>query len=112
MKRIEEYRKTATIYLVPNLRNGNSLRVEFGGCFDSGDIKRLVEKLRYLGFSCNEAVSHDSLTPDYPNIVDIVLSLCIDEKKVAHDLLIYLEDLLGKDQVINRVPKKTTKSGN
>ena len=108
MKRIEEYRKTATIYLVPNLRNGNSLRVEFGGYFDSGDIKRIVEKLRYLGFSCNEAVSHDSLTPD-PNILDIVLSLCIDEKKVARDLLIYLEDLLGKDQVINRVSQKTTK---
>lgn len=111
MKRISEYRKPATIYLVPGLRNGNSLRVEFRTVLDttlglenledSKTTKDILDRLRSLGFSCTVTTSHSNFT-HHPNVIDIALDLCTDEKEVIHDLFIYLETVLGKDQVIDR----------
>ena len=107
MKEINEYRKSATIYLVPNLRNGNSLKIEFrtlfGEVLDDGKaiLNDIMDKLRSLGFSCSEAESHFNNTQNY-NIIDISLDLCTDEKEIAQDLFVYLETVLGKDQVIDR----------
>jgi len=110
MKEISEYRKSATIYFVPNLRNGNSLKIEFGN-FDVDIFNNVLKKLRNLGFSCSEAVSHSNCI-GRPNIIDISLDLCVDEKEVAHDLFNYLETKLGKDQVIDRIRSTIRKENN
>ena len=111
MKEISEYRKSVTIYLIPNLRSGNSLRVEFGGLFDIAVFKDTLVRLRRLNFSCAEASSPSNVV-EQPNIIDVALDLCVDESEVANDLYIYLETVLGKDRVINRIRstiKKETK---
>lgn len=117
MKIIDEYKKPATIYLVPNLRNGNSLRIEFRTVFDavlddgSKIISRTLERLRGLGFSCTATTSHSNYT-SHSNVIDIALDLCTDEREVAHDLFIYLETVLGKDQVIDRTRSIIKKENN
>jgi hypothetical protein len=105
MKEVSEYRKSATIYLIPNLRSGNTLKVEFSGFFDIAVFKDILAKLRYLGFSCSEASSPSNIIGQ-PNIIDIALDLCVDEKEVANDLFIYLETVLGKYEIINRIVTK------
>jgi len=103
MKEINEYRKSATIYFVPNLRNGNSLKIEFTLPFANAVFSDILQELRKkFGFSCSEANSHFNTTTK-PNIIDISLDLCIDEREVAQDLFNYLETILGKDQVIDRI---------
>jgi hypothetical protein len=111
MKEISEYRKSATIYLVPNLRNGNSLKIEFGGLFDIDVFKSVLKRLRSLGFSCSEAVSHNNLIGQ-PNIIDIALDLCVDEREIAEDLFNYLGTLFGKDQVIDRIRSTIRRESN
>ena len=105
MKNIEEYTKSANIYLIPNVRSGNSLKVEFGGFFDISVFENVLTKLRKLGFNCSTEVSSSSIMGQ-PNIIDIALRLWVDEREVASDLFIYLETVLGKDEVINRVTTK------
>lgn len=103
MKEISEYRKSVTIYLIPNLRSGNTLKVEFTAPFANVVFSDVLEKLRKLGFSCAELSSNSS---QKSNIIDIALDLCTDEREVAQDLFVYLETVLGKDRVINRIVTK------
>ena len=49
MKEISEYRKSATIYLIPNLRSGNTLKVEFTTPFANAVFSDVLKELRKLG---------------------------------------------------------------
>jgi FKBP-type peptidyl-prolyl cis-trans isomerase (trigger factor) len=103
MKEVSEYRKSVTIYLVPNFRSGNTLKVEFTVPFANAVFSDVLKELRKLGFSCAELSSSSS---QKSNIIDISLDLCVDEREVAQDLFAYLETVLGKNEVINRIITK------
>ena len=114
MKEIAEYKRPITIYLVPNLRNGNSLRVEFNILFNSVVWKSVFDstltQLRKLGFSCTPTISHSNLTEEF-NIIDIALDLCTDEREVVSDLVKYLEIMTFEGSVLDRT-RSTIKKEN
>lgn len=114
MKELTEYKRPITIYLVPNLRNGNSLKVEFNILFGDVVFKSVLDstfnKLCKLGFSCSLAKSQFNATESF-NIIDISLDLCTDEREVTHDLIGYLEIVTFKDAVLDRV-RSTIKKEN
>lgn len=112
MKNINEYRKSVTIYLVPSVRSGNSLRIEF--CppyeFGHGFTKAILENLRKLDFSCSESNSQYNSTQHF-NVIDMILDLCVDERKVIDDVIEYLETYLGENSVLDRT-RSTIKKEN
>lgn len=115
MKEVTEYKKPITIYLVPNLRNGNSLKVEFNILFGDVIFKSVFDstfnKLCKLGFSCNTVKSVSNST-ESPNIIDIALDLCTDEREVVHDLINYLEIVTFEGSVLDRVRTTMKKENN
>lgn len=115
MKEIKEYKKPITIYLVPHLRNGNSLKIEFNILFGDVVFKSVLDsvfnKLCKLGFSCSLAKSQWNSTESF-NIIDIALDLCTDEGKVVHDLIKYLEIMTFEGSVLDRVRTTIRKENN
>lgn len=106
MENLAEYKRPITIYLVPNLRNGNSLKVEFNILFGDVVFKSVfdstLDKLRKLGFSCTPTISQSNSTEEF-NIIDVALDLCTDEREVVHDLIKYLEIMTFEGSVLDRV---------
>lgn len=115
MKNLTEYKKPITIYLVPNLRNGNSLKVEFNILFDDVVFKPVFDstfdKLCKLKFSCSLAKSQFNSTESF-NIIDVSLDLCTDERKVVEDLIKYLEIMTFEGSVLDRVRTTIRKENN
>jgi hypothetical protein len=115
MKEIAEYKRPITIYLVPNLRNGNSLRVEFNILFNSVVWKSVFDstlsQLRKLGFSCTPTIGHSNPTEEF-NIIDIALDLCTDEREVVPDLVKYLEIITFEGSVLDRTKTIIRKENN
>jgi hypothetical protein len=115
MKEVAEYKRPITIYLVPNLRNGNSLRVEFNIIFNEVVFKSTFDstlsKLRKLGFSCTPTIGHSNSTEE-SNIIDIALDLCTDEREVVPDLVKYLEIMTFEGSVLDRTRTTMKKENN
>lgn len=115
MKNLTEYKRPITIYLVPHLRNGNSLKIEFNILFDDVVFKSvfdsIFEKLCKLDFSCSLAKSQFNSTESF-NIIDISLDLCTDEREVTDDLIKYLEIMTFKGAVLDRVRSTIKKESN
>lgn len=104
MKEFNYYLVSSTIYLVPHLRNGNSLRIEFNPEYVSRFVNEyhdILDRLRKLKFSCSETQSVFNTTKE-SNVIDIVLPLYLDEKPLITDLGEYLQEILGKGQVLDR----------
>jgi hypothetical protein len=105
MEELKEYKRPITIYLVPNLRNGNSLKVEFNILFNDVVFKSVFDstltQLRKLGFSCTPTIGHSNPTEEF-NIIDIALDLCTDEREVVPDLVKYLEIMTFEGSVLDR----------
>lgn len=113
MKNITEYSKPLTIYLIPNHRNGNSLRVDFDLKHPQRKLNPILlrDTLRKLDFPCTDFVGSFNTTEE-SNILDIALDLCVDERRIIEDLIHYIEErFLGKDSVLDRT-RSTIKKEN
>ena len=90
MNNISDYLKPATVYIV-----GNSIRVWFSSIDERLTSISLRGYLRRKGFSC-------SIIDETLNILEISISLCLDEKVFIPDLIEYIESFLGEGSVIDR----------
>ena len=90
MKEISSYLKPATVYIV-----GNSIRVWFSSIDNILTPLYLRDILRKRGFNC-------SIIDESLNILEISISLCLDEKAFISDLVEYIESFLGESSVIDR----------
>ena len=90
MKNISDYLKPATVYIV-----GNSIRIRFSTVDNRLTPISLRDYLRKSGFSC-------SIIDETLSILEISISLCLDEKAFIPDLVEYIESFLGKDSVLDR----------
>jgi len=90
MKDISDYLKPATIYIV-----GNSIRVWFSSIDERLTSISLRDTLRKKGFNC-------SILDEALNILEISISLCLDEKVFIPDLIDYIESFLGEASVLDR----------
>ena len=114
MKEIEDYFVPVTIYLVPHLRNGNSLRIEINPLCSwslQDYYGPLIKKLRDLGFSCSEEKSVFNHT-EIPNIIDIALPLYLDEKEFIPELIAHIQEGLGENSVLDRTRSTIKKENN
>lgn len=119
MKELRDYFKPVTVYLVPHLRNGNSLKVEFRPFYFREEVERFkdfISRLRKdFNFSCSESKSVCNTTVE-SNIIDISLPLYVDERAVINDLVEELEKILyddyGENSVLDRTRSTIKKENN